>query len=156
MLFPPYFLQLMKAKNAPRNAKAYNLGLKAYSKLGHMGATLTAYKDMINDQIEPDVKTYRILVEGSLQNGSVKVTRWTIYILWRLFIKEVPRIIPNTELINKFIECCVVCQEKERAFFFLSVLNDYRLVPNLETFKLLLQVILQWICVTSLKHKFKL
>ena len=96
----------MKAKNAPRNAKAYNLGLKAYSRLGHMGATLTAYKDMIVDHIEPYVETYRILVEGSLQNGSVKVIRWTIYILWRLFIKEVP----NTELINKFIECCVALQ----------------------------------------------
>ena len=106
MLFPPYFLQLMKAKNAPRNAKAYNLGLKAYSRLGHMGATLTAYKDMIVDHIEPDVEIYRILGEGSLQNGSAKVIRWTIYILWRLFIKEVP----NTELINKFIECCVALQ----------------------------------------------
>ena len=79
----------MKAKNAPRNAKSYNLGLKAYSKLWHMGAMLTAYKDMITDQIEPDVETYR---EDSLHIGSVKVTRWTVYILWR-FVKEVPRII---------------------------------------------------------------
>ena len=74
----------MKAKNAPRNAKSYNLGLKAYSKLWYMGAMLTAYKDMITDQIEPDVETYR---EDSLHIGSVKVTRWTVYILWQLFVK---------------------------------------------------------------------
>ena len=116
-----------------------------------MGATLTAYKDMIANQIEPDVETYRILVEGSLHIiGSIKVTRWTVYILWRLFVKEFPQIIPNNELIKRFIECCGVCQEKERAFFFLSVLNDYRLVLSLETFKLLLQVILQWILCDQL------
>ena len=147
----------MRAKNAPRTTKAYNYGIKAYSRLGHMGAVLTAYKDMINDQIEPDVETYRFLVESTLQSGSIRHARWSIYILWRLFVKEVPRIKPDTELINKFIECCGVCQEKERAIFFLSVFNDYRLVPNLETFKLLLQVIVQWIfCVPSFRFKFQL
>ncbi len=99
-----------------------------------MGATLTAYRDMIADQIEPDVETYHILVEGSLCNGSIKATRWIVYHIFcgGYLSKEVPRIIPNTELINKFIECCGVCQERERAFFFLGVLNDYCLVPSLE------------------------
>ena len=149
-----YFLQLnmLNKRNLLTSTKAYNIVLKAYSRLGAMGALCTDYKKMIEDQIAPDLETYHILVEGSLRTGSVRSTRRTVYDFWRSFVKEVPRIRPDTELINKFIECCGVCQEHERAFFYLSVLNEYSLLPNLETFKLLLQVILQWFLSYVTKH----
>ena len=58
-------------------------------------------------------------------------------------MKEWPRVQPDIELINKFIHCCVVCEDPERGLVFLSALSDCGVEPNLHTFSLLFKVRIQ-------------
>ena len=95
---------------------------------------------MLADRVEPDLETFCLLLDGTLAEGSVKSTKRAVYYLWRSLMKEWPRIKPNVELVNKFIRCCLVCKDNERAFVFLSALSDCAVEPNLDTFTLLFKV----------------
>ena len=48
---------------------------------------------------------------------------------------------PDVELINKFIRCCGLTKHYTRAFYFLSTLDTYSLLPNLDdTLKEMIEV----------------
>ena len=134
----PY--QMMKARNALTTAEDHKLVLNAVGRIGNVGAMYTTYKDILESNFEPDLDTYHILVDGCLTEGSRRGTKGAIYHIWRNLVKDAPVIQPDIGLMNKLIECCRICEDYERAFFFLSVLEDYSLHPNLETFTLLLRV----------------
>lgn len=132
------------------STEAYNLILQAVIRIPVVGAHYTTYNNMIAHQVEPNLHTFHILLDGTLAEGSVKNTKKAAYYLWRSLMKEWPRVQPDVELINKFIHCCLVCSDHERGLVFLSALSDCSVHPNLHTFSLLFKVslcsvnIMQW------------
>ena len=55
-------------------------------------------------------------------------------------MKEFPAIELDVDLLNKFIRCCLLCRDSERALLFLGVFNESKVEPNVETFQLLIKV----------------
>ncbi len=93
-----------------------------------------------NPDISPDIQTFHALVDGCLVERGVRSAKGAVYQTWRMLVMREPSIQPDIDLINKLIRCCEVCRDFDRAFFFLSALNDFSLHPNLETFSLLFRV----------------
>lgn len=122
------------------STEAYNLVLEAVVAIPAVGAHYTTYNDMSSAHVDPDLRTFHLILDGTLREGSVKNTKRAVYHLWRSLMKEWPRLRPDVELVNKFIECCVVCEDTERGLVFLSALGDCSADPNTQTFTLLLQV----------------
>lgn len=131
------------------STEAYNLILKAVIRIPVVGAHYTTYNNMIAHQVEPNLHTFHILLDGTLAEGSVKNTKKAAYYLWRSLMKEWPRVQPDVELINKFIHCCLVCSDHERGLVFLSALSDCSVHPNLHTFSLLFKVSLCSVNITQ-------
>lgn len=123
-----------------RSTEAYNHLLHAVTHIPVVGAHYTTYNDMLKDEVYPDLQTFHLLLDGTLMEGSVKSTKRAAYFLWRSLMKEWPRVKPDIDLMNKFIRCCFVCMDHDRAFVFLSALSDCGVDPNMETFTLLLKV----------------
>jgi hypothetical protein len=119
---------------------AYNLILQAVIHVPVVGAHYTTYNDMIASHVDPNMKTFHLLLDGTLAEGSVKNTKKAAYYLWRSLMKEWPRVRPDLELINKFIRCCLVCGDSERGLVFLSALSDCSLEPDIHTFSMLLKL----------------
>ena len=129
-----------------QSTEAYNHLIRAVTQIPVVGAHYTTYSDMLTDRIDPNLATFHLLMDGTLMEGSVKSAKRAAYFLWRSLMKEWPRVKPDIGLINKFIQCCVVCVDHERAFVFLAALSDCGVDPNLETFTLLLKVCLCVVC----------
>ncbi len=129
---------MMKTQDVMYTTEACNLVLRALSRLGAVGAMYTTLQR--HSHITPNLETYHILVDGCLVDGGKRSTKGAVYRTWRMLVMDAPGIKPDIDLINKLIRCCEVCQDFDRAFFLLSVLNDFSLQPNLETFSLLLRV----------------
>ena len=129
---------MMEMQGVLSTTEARNLALRAFSRLGAIGAMLATLKK--NVHIAADLETYHILADGCLVEGRKRALTGTVYQMWRLLVKEVPVVKPDVALMNKLIQCCEISKEFERAFFFLTVFNDYNLSPNLETFRLLFKV----------------
>ena len=55
-------------------------------------------------------------------------------------MKEFPAIELDADLLNKFIRCCLLCRDSERALFFLSVFDESGILPDVGTFQMLLKV----------------
>lgn len=131
----------MRSKDILTTPEAFHLILEAVIRLRpHFRSVYTAFKDMLQKEVNPNLQTFHILVDGCLTDGTLRSTEGAVYNVWRDLVKEHPRIQPDIDLMNKLIECCRVCRDFERAFFFLGVLNEYDLHPNLETFRKLLKV----------------
>ncbi len=105
-----------------------------------LGLLCTLYTLTANPDISPDIQIFHTLVDGCLVEGGVRSAKGAVYQTWRMLVMSEPSIQPDIDLINKLIRCCEVCRDFDRAFFFLSALNDFSLHPNLETFSLLFRV----------------
>ena len=133
-------IQSLDRSDMLRSTEAFNHILQAVTRIPVVGAHYTTYNDMIANHVDPNLHTFHLLLDGTLAEGSVKNTKKAAYFLWRSLMKEWPRVKPEIELINKFIRCCLVCSDQERAFVFLAALEDCSVEPNFDTFSLLFKV----------------
>ena len=133
-------IQSLDRSGMLRSTEAFNHILQAVTRIPVVGAHYTTYNDMIANHVDPNLRTFHLLLDGTLAEGSVKNTKKAAYFLWRSLMKEWPRVKPEIELINKFIRCCLVCSDQERAFVFLAALEDCSMEPEFDTFSLLFKV----------------
>ena len=118
----------------------YNLVMSAQGRLGGIRDMYRTYDEMLKAGAKPDIQTYHILVDGSLTEGGEPSAKTGAYDMWRLFVRQSPGLQPDVALLCKLIQCCRICQDYKRAFFFLRMMNEYGLQPDLETFQELLKV----------------
>lgn len=130
---------LMRANPSLISAHLYNDVLVAIARTGDLGALYTTYKEMIVDKVPANARTYHALLDCCLTSGKKHAGKGAAYYTWRNLVKEFPAIELDVELLNKFIECCVLCRDHERALFFLSVFDESKLQPNIKTFQLLMK-----------------
>lgn len=133
--------KMMEASGVLNNTSCYNLILNAYQYTGDIGAVFTCFHDMLEADVSPDIFTYHILVDTGLRDGSHRVCLSLVYRTWRLLLAS--RTVPDISLINKLIKCCRISGEYNRSFYYLSVLNNYTLIPNAETFQELTQICIE-------------
>ena len=145
-------IQSLDRSDMLRSTEAFNHILQAVTRIPVVGAHYTTYNDMIANHVDPNLHTFHLLLDGTLAEGSVKNTKKAAYFLWRSLMKEWPRVKPEIELINKFIRCCLVCSDQERAFVFLAALEDCSVEPNFDTFSLLFKV---YTCTCSYIHHYR-
>lgn len=120
--------------------EGWNLVLRAVSRLGDVGALITTFNDMQAQGTQPILSTYHLVIDNLLASTHRKNIINVAFPFWRKIVQDYPRVQPDVDLVNKFIRSCKLSQYYERAFFFLMAMKDCNLVPNLETFKELLDV----------------
>jgi len=118
----------------------YNLVMSAQGRLGAIRDMYWTYSDMLKVGAKPDIQTYHILVDEGLRVGDESSAKTGAYHVWQLLMRESPELQPDVAFLCKLIRCCRICQDYKRAFFFLRVMNEYGLQPDLETFQELLKV----------------
>ena len=133
-------LQLMRANPALVSTQLYNDVLSAIARTGDMGALYTTYKEMIVHKVPANARTYHALLDCCLTSGKKHAGKGAAYYTWRNLVKEFPAIELDVGLLNKFVQCCLQCRDAERALFFLSVFDEGGMLPNVETFQMLLKV----------------
>ena len=126
------------------NISNLNTVLKAYQCTGNLGATFMFYQDLQN-LAPPNLLTFHILLDSVLLDSGHRACYSVTYRTWRMFLAS--KIPPDVELINKFIRCCGLTKDYTRAFYFLSTLDTYSLLPNLDTLKEMIEVILSKITI---------
>lgn len=118
----------------------WNSLLSAVGRIGDSGPLFTTYNDMVGQNVHPDLNTYKMIVSAAVVDETKKNTLTAAFNWWRNFIREYPRVRPDIELMNMLIDCCRLCLEYERGFFFFGLLKDYDLQPNMDTFDALFKV----------------
>ena len=130
----------MKYRGMLQSHEGWNLVLTAVSRLNDIGALMTTFNDMQAEGVLPILSTYHLLIDSLLASKHFSNITRVAFTLWRRVVQDYPRIQPDVDLVNKFIRSCKLSQYYERAFFFLLAMKDFNLVPDLETFKELLDV----------------
>ena len=130
----------MRADPALISSHLYNDALAAIARTGDVGALYTTYKEMIVHKMAANATTYHALLDCCLTSGKRHAGKGAAYYTWRNLVKEFPAIELDVDLLNKFIRCCLLCRDCERALFFLGVFDESKVEPNVETFKLLIKV----------------
>lgn len=120
--------------------KAFHLVMRALIHVRDMSGLVGCYKTMEEVNVQPTTETYHTLLDGFLESGSFRETSYAAIVTWRMFKAEQPAVQPDVELMNKFIQCCRLCQHHDRAFVLLSEFSEFGLSPNFDTFKELLEV----------------
>ena len=142
---------MMEVSGVLNNTSCYNLVLNAYHYTGDIGAVFTCFHDMLEADVSPDLFTYHILVDTGLRDDSHRVCLSLVYRTWRLLLAS--RTVPDISLINKLIKCCRISGEYNRSFYYLSILNNYTLIPNAETFQELTKVF-QLVIINSFNNYY--
>ena len=135
--------------------QGWKLVLGALARLGNTGPLITSYNDMQEKGIQPDLSTYHLVVDSLLATRNRKSITGVVFPLWRAIVQDYPRVQPDIELMNKLIRSCRLSQHYERGFFFLTSMKDCNVVPNLETFRELLNVRRMHERLASSKVSFK-
>ncbi len=131
---------MMRDRGMLQSHEGWNLVLRAVSRLGDVGALITTFNDMQAQGTQPILSTYHLVIDNLLASTHRKNIINVAFPFWRKIVQDYPRVQPDVDLVNKFIRSCKLSQYYERAFFFLMAMKDCNLVPNLETFKELLDV----------------
>lgn len=100
----------------------------------------TALEDMAEEGKKPDLNTFKTIVDGLAAMDKYHSYTLAIYDYWREFIKEFPSLQPDIDFINKLLYCCRMCRNMDRALFFLAMVEECGVKPNIATFKELLAV----------------
>ena len=130
----------MRDRDMLKSHEGWNLVLRAVSRLGDLGALITTFNDMQAEGTQPILSMYHLIIDNLLASKDRKNITNVAFPFWRKIVQDYPRVQPDVDLVNKFIRSCKLSQYYERAFFFLMAIKDCNLVPNLETFKELLDV----------------
>ena len=87
-----------------------------------------------------DLGTYKIILNGLVSIDTREAYMMAAYHYWRRFIVNYPAMKPDRAMINQMILCCKKLKHLDRAFYFVSVLHQCNIQPNIYTIKLLLAV----------------
>ena len=121
------------------NVAACNMVLRAYQETGVLGAAFMFFRDLQEVlEVTPNLQTFHILLDSVLLDGSHRACYSVIYKTWRLLLGY--KIQPDLDIVNKFVRCCRLAKDHSRAFYFLSVMDSYSLIPDVDTLLEMLKV----------------
>lgn len=130
----------MKNNDLLSDVASWNHLLSAYLRTTLLKTLYTTLEDMAELHIRPNLDTHRIITEGLCAMDDYQTYILAIYDFWREFAKDYPSLQPDMEYLNKLIFACRRCRHMERAFYFLTVVEQCDLNPDLCTFRELLLV----------------
>ena len=134
-------LQMMKSQDLLSEVRGWNALLSGHLRAGHIKHTYSTLRDLTTSAgLKPDLCTFKTLVGGLYGLGDRHAHVLAAYNIWREFAGEYPRLSPDLELLNQLIGCCRKCGHVERGLFFLEVMEECGLKPDLTTFRELLMV----------------
>lgn len=122
---------------------ACNTILKALHDTNDLGATFTFFRDLREVySVSPNIETYHILMDSVIQDGSHRGCYGAIYKTWRMLLAS--KVVPDIDIIYKFIHCCRIAKDYSRAFYFFRMIEDYGFLPDENILHELIQVYIQY------------
>ena len=130
----------MDANHLLSSIRGWNILLAGFAKTGVTKSMYTVLDDIAGCGLKPTLDTFKILVDSLCTLDNYYTYTLAIFDFWREFSKNYPALEPDIEFINKLLHCCRRCNNMDRAFFFLGIVEQCKLKPNLATFQELLLV----------------
>ncbi len=135
----------MRNNDLLSDVRGWNALILGHLRAGHLKHMYSTLRGLAGEGLRPDLDTFKALANGLYTMGDHHSYILAAYSFWRDFTKEYPRLEPDMEFLNMLIACCRKCRHVERALFFLGVVEQCQLKPDLTTYRELLTVSL--LCV---------
>lgn len=125
------------------DVEGWNVLLSGYMKTKVINSVMLLLEDMDLTGLKPNLDTFKTIVKGLVSMKDYDAYVMAIFFFWREFAKDYPVLKPDIGFLNMLILCCRKSRHLERAVYFLYVINQCQLTPNVETFRELLTVSLR-------------
>ena len=130
----------MEANALLSDVEGWNVLLSGYMRTKVIKSIMFVLEDMALVELKPNLGTFKAIIKGLIYMEDYEAYVMAIFYFWREFAKDYLVLTLDIEFLNMLIHCCRKSRHVERAVYFLCVINQCQLTPNLETFRELLVV----------------